>query len=172
MRGFWCLVVILVHTPAMYQNTIQDMIGSFAYIGVTFFFMTSGYGLKLGVQKNPESISFFWRKRLPKLLIPYYLISLFSCVVKLYEGEKVNWLRLPLVSGWVAWLLICYFMFWLLYRFNVFGQYKDYAISASQCPDWLPTPAWDRKYACPSPQCSSRLLHHAGYAGRVCHRFH
>ena len=39
LRGFWCMVVILVHTPVMYQNRIQDMIGSFAYIGVTFFFM-------------------------------------------------------------------------------------------------------------------------------------
>lgn len=47
LRGFWCLIVILVHIPAAYQNRIQDMIGSFAYIGVTFYFMTSAYGLKM-----------------------------------------------------------------------------------------------------------------------------
>ena len=41
MRGFWCVIVILVHIPAAYQNRLQDMLGSFAYIGVTFFFMTS-----------------------------------------------------------------------------------------------------------------------------------
>ena len=48
MRGFWCLIVILVHIPVPYQNRIQNMLGSFAYIGVTFFFMTSAYGLRLG----------------------------------------------------------------------------------------------------------------------------
>lgn len=45
LRGFWCIIVVLVHVPEAYQNGIQDMLGSFAYIGVTFFFMTSAYGL-------------------------------------------------------------------------------------------------------------------------------
>lgn len=31
MRGFWCIIVILVHIPAVYQNRIQDLMGSFAY---------------------------------------------------------------------------------------------------------------------------------------------
>ncbi len=52
MRGFWCIIVILVHIPAVYQNRIQDLMGSFAYIGVTFFFMTSAYGLKVGAKKE------------------------------------------------------------------------------------------------------------------------
>lgn len=51
MRGFWCIIVILVHIPAVYQNRIQDLMGSFAYIGVTFFFMTSAYGLKVGAKR-------------------------------------------------------------------------------------------------------------------------
>lgn len=37
MRGFWCIIILLVHIPSEYQNSIQDAIGSFAYIGVTFF---------------------------------------------------------------------------------------------------------------------------------------
>ena len=37
LRGFWCIVIAFVHVPASFQNQIQDMIGSFAYIGVTFF---------------------------------------------------------------------------------------------------------------------------------------
>lgn len=32
LRGFWCLIVVLVHVPGAYQNRIQDIIGSFAYI--------------------------------------------------------------------------------------------------------------------------------------------
>lgn len=76
IRGFWCLVVILVHIPQDYQNKIQDMIGSFAYIGVTFFFMTSAYGLSIAADKKPDSISRFWRTRLPKLIIPNWLINI------------------------------------------------------------------------------------------------
>lgn len=30
MRGFWCIIVILVHIPAVYQNRIQDLMGSLA----------------------------------------------------------------------------------------------------------------------------------------------
>ena len=25
LRGFWCIVVVLVHVPVMYQNRVQDM---------------------------------------------------------------------------------------------------------------------------------------------------
>lgn len=37
LKGFWCIIVVLVHVPVAYQNRIQDILGSFAYVGVTFF---------------------------------------------------------------------------------------------------------------------------------------
>lgn len=87
MRGFWCIIVILVHIPAVYQNRIQDLMGSFAYIGVTFFFMTSAYGLKVGAKKNPDSTKVFWRRRLPKLLIPMFLVNVLTMVMHLVDME-------------------------------------------------------------------------------------
>ena len=54
MRGFWSLIVLIVHVPSLYHNTIQDVLGSFAYIGVSFFFMTSSYGLTVAVQKKSK----------------------------------------------------------------------------------------------------------------------
>lgn len=126
LRGFWCLVIILVHIPVAYQNTIQDMIGSFAYIGVTFFFMTSGYGLKKMFERNPKSIRLFWRKRLPKLVIPCLTVNLFSILV-LPTIKKNIILRFININGWVQWLLICYFVFWLSYRFMK-EKYRDIII--------------------------------------------
>ena len=41
MRAFCCIIVVMVHIPAMYQNKLQDAVGSFGYIAVSFFFMTS-----------------------------------------------------------------------------------------------------------------------------------
>jgi len=77
MRGLWCIIVVMVHVPALYQNTVQDLVGSFAYIGVTFFFMTSSYGLSLQFRRNAQPNRSFWKKRLPTLLVPQLVTNLF-----------------------------------------------------------------------------------------------
>lgn len=117
MRGFWCLIVILVHIPAAYQNPIQDMIGSFAYIGVTFFFMTFAYGLSLAQKKNPNSINCFWRRRLPKLLIPCFVVNLIGLLLNVIARQPISLIDLVKINGWVQWLLVCYFVFWLCHKF-------------------------------------------------------
>lgn len=115
MRGFWCLVIILVHVPAAYQNRIQDMIGSFAYIGVTFFFMTSAYGLTLTNERKPETLRIFWRKRLPKLLITNWVVNfLFYFVYLFVFDNKMSIRALFGVNGWVEWIIGCYFIFWIM----------------------------------------------------------
>ncbi len=129
MRGFWCLVIILVHIPPYYQNRIQDIIGSFAYIGVTFFFMTSGYGLKLGAMKKPRAMQGFWKKRLPKLLIPYLIVIAVYFMIMISDRETIDWYILYSVGGWVLWLLVCYLIFGLAYSSKLLGAYKDLAVS-------------------------------------------
>ena len=121
MRGFWCLIVILVHIPVPYQNRIQDMLGSFAYIGVTFFFMTSAYGLRLGIKKDPDSIRHFWRIRLPKLLTPMFLVNIVSLMFHMIEGKGLSLITLININGWVQWLLVCYLIFWAVNRFVSIG---------------------------------------------------
>ncbi len=114
MRGFWCIIVILVHIPAAYTNRIQDMIGSFAYIGVTFFFMTSAYGLTLSISDKPEKIRTFWRKRLPKLLITgWFLNLLFFFVNRLVNIGDSSAIEIININKWVLWLIVCYFFFWI-----------------------------------------------------------
>lgn len=127
MRGFWCLIVVLVHVPAGYQNRLQDMIGSFAYVGVTFFFMTSAYGLRLAAEKRPESIRYFWRHRLPKLLVPCVLANAVRMAAYAAGGSRVSPWMLVRIGGWVRWLLVCYLIFWLCYRF-LSEKYRDWAV--------------------------------------------
>lgn len=117
LRGFWCLIIVLVHVPAAYQNPLQDMLGSFGYVGVTFFFMTSAYGLRLAATKRPETLGCFWRNRLPKLLVPCVLSNVVHMAVYAAMGSLVSPLMLLTVGGWVRWLLVCYLLFWLSYRF-------------------------------------------------------
>ena len=113
MRGLWCLIVVLVHIPVAYQNSIQDMLGSFAYIGVSFFFMTSGFGLMLGVEKNgTEKLNVFWKRRLPKLLIPMAITNVLTMVMTFAETGKLDWLQLIGITGFVRQLLLFYLVFW------------------------------------------------------------
>lgn len=112
MRGFWCLIVVLVHIPAAYQNRAQDMLGSFAYVGVTFFFLTSACGLRLAAVKRPESLKGFWRNRLPKLLVPCLLTNAIGMALRALCGGGIELRMLVWINGWVCWLLVCYFIFW------------------------------------------------------------
>lgn len=116
MRGFWCLIVILVHVPIAYQNKIQDKLGSFAYIGVTFFFMTSAYGLSLTMKNSAESIQKFWRKRLPKLIVPCLIVNLFGVMVGIIKGTELTIWSILSINTWVQWLLICYLIFWISHK--------------------------------------------------------
>ena len=114
MRGFWCLVIALVHVPQMYGNRIQDLIGSFAYIGVTFFFMTSGFGLTIVQDINHKNIKFFWRKRLPKIIIVSWINNAFFCIINhVFFRKPIHIFEVIALDLWVIWLLTCYFYFWL-----------------------------------------------------------
>lgn len=118
LRGFWCIIVVLVHIPAAYQNRIQDMIGSFAYIGVTFFFMTSAYGLKYSMMNKEGYMEHFWKRRLPEILIPALIANAFVITAQAI-GKGVSNLSLVNfinINNWVKVLLLYYAAFWLIYH--------------------------------------------------------
>lgn len=115
LKGLFCILVVLVHTPESWQNQIQDAMGSFAYIGVTFFFMTSAYGLKWGVLHKKNYLKRFWIKRLSTLLIPAFLCNLvqmacFWVISKPYEIRS-----LISINEFVKVLLIFNAIFWIIY---------------------------------------------------------
>lgn len=112
LRGFWCIVIILVHVPYSYQNLIQDMIGSFAYIGVSFFFMTSAFGLSLGYKNNKKETHDFWLNRLKKILFPCFFVNIISMFLLIMQGEKISVNNLLVLNSWVQWLLFCYLIFY------------------------------------------------------------
>lgn len=78
LKSICCIVVVMVHFPPLFQNPMQDFIGSFAYVCVTLFFMISSYGMELSVEKKPDYLRHFWRNRLVSLLIPCAFVNLFA----------------------------------------------------------------------------------------------
>ena len=129
LRGLWCIVVLLVHVPADYQNPIQDAIGSFAYIGVTFFFMTSAFGLKYSIDHKKDYMKGFWLRRLPAILIPALIANAFHVVMKAVAGTEITALSFLNIDGWVKVLLLFYVLFWVVYgllpKFTRGGYWQD-----------------------------------------------
>lgn len=116
LRGVFCIVVVLVHVPANYQNIVQDMIGSFAYVGVTYYFMVSAYGLKYSCAKKEKYLQLFWIKRIPKLLVPVFLINFVFIFSEALKGNNIlNLKSIFHINDWVAVLLLFYLTFWLVY---------------------------------------------------------
>lgn len=118
LRGFWCIIVVLVHIPAAYQNRLQDMIGSFAYIGVTFFFMTSAYGLKYNMMHKEGYMEHFWRRRLPAILLPALIANAFVVVMQAIDSDfrELSFIDFANINAWVKVLLLYYVVFWLIYH--------------------------------------------------------
>ncbi len=110
LRGLFCIIVILVHVPVEYQNRIQDMMGSFAYIGVTFFFMTSAYGLQYGVMHKERYLHRFWLRRLSALLLPAVIAN----AIRMAAEGQASLAALLSIDGWVRVLLLFYFVFWVV----------------------------------------------------------
>ena len=118
LRGFWSIIVVLVHIPAAYQNRLQDMIGSFAYIGVTFFFMTSAYGLKYSMMHKEGYMEQFWRRRLPAILLPALIANAFVVVMQAIDSDfrELSFIDFVNINAWVKVLLLYYVAFWLIYH--------------------------------------------------------
>ena len=127
LKGLSCIIVVLVHIPSGYQNRIQDMIGSFAYIGVTFFFMSSAYGLKYGIKNKKNYLKHFWRRRLPALLIPALMCNIVNVIFLIATEQKVQLVAFLNIDAWVRVLLLFYLFFWLMhylsYKLGVPGGY-------------------------------------------------
>ncbi len=82
LKGLCCVIVVFVHVPDGFNNTVQDLIGSFAYICVTIFFMLSAYGLRYSFENKEGYSKTFFKNRVLILLVPYII----SCLLKVVCG--------------------------------------------------------------------------------------
>lgn len=113
LKGLCCLIVIYVHVRPERGNALQDAIGSFAYVAVTFFFLVSAYGMMAGVERKKNYLNSFWRNRLVSLLIPCLLINIVDYVLnRLVTGEasvtflyQINGYVLVILQ-WCIWFYI------------------------------------------------------------------
>lgn len=126
IKGIAILAVIWAHVGAEYGiQGIQFIAG----VGVSLFLICSGYGLECSYRKN--GLEAFWRKRVLKVFVPYWIVVIIS---NLFHGTglsvKDNILDLfciKLSNGYhwfVQYILICYIIFVIIKMAREKSQYR------------------------------------------------
>ncbi len=133
--GF-CAVGIMLHHMSQtiyFANEDPGILLFMVDIGVCFvgmFFFFSGYGLYSSLRDKPDYLKNFLKKRLPAILIPFYLCN-FVFILGSYiggyrfeEGEL-----LPYLTGWILmnsqmWYIVEIFILYLLF-YAVFSLIKN-----------------------------------------------
>lgn len=124
IKGLCCILVILVHIPREYSTRLQDIVGSFAYIAVTTFFLLSGYGLTVN-KKRKGYVEHFWRNRLVALFIPMLLVNLLKVSVHITRGACISIAdNLLSIDGFVLMILLCYSVFYFVFGLELIKNHK------------------------------------------------
>ena len=105
LKGICCIVVILIHVPAVHGNGIQRLIGCFAYVCVTIFFMISAYGMMKSNEKGNGYLKSFWRNRLVSLFIPCVFVNCTSLVLGYIDKGVFSYHALLYLNDYVKVLL-------------------------------------------------------------------
>ena len=134
LKGVFALAVLLHHLCAYLSVEFRSLI-AFQYVGfisIGAFFFISGYGLICRADENPHYLRGFFRGRVLTVLLPYYVINVFYCLINCVGQNLHTALRYILRSllGLHLWyvpvILLLYGMFYLAFRFLP----KQYALPA------------------------------------------
>lgn len=102
LRGFAAIGVILHHISQEQPFQEAHELGLFVNIGYLFvaiFFFCSGYGLLKSYDSKPDYLNSFLRKRMPTLLVPFYVSSILYAVFRALMGEHMP------IGKWITGLL-------------------------------------------------------------------
>lgn len=145
VQGLAALGIVLHHLVQKLPNEDLTGIKFFENMGVVFvgiFFFFSGYGLLLSVNTKDNYLRGFLKKRMPILLLPFFLSSWMYIIVRMMTGETIGHMRLlelittyrlPNVNAWyVTELFFLYLVFYLSYRF-IKNRNLAYAVNGIFC---------------------------------------
>lgn len=114
LKGICSIIVIFVHVPENYGNVLQDALGSFAFVGVTGFFMISAYGMQYSLSKNRKYLSTFPINRLSALLIPNIVVNIIFFVALYVIASITKWEWIYTLNHYVTILLEYCLLFYIV----------------------------------------------------------
>ncbi len=129
MRGFAAIGVILHHIS---QEEVFQSAGELSifvtagYMYVSLFFFMSGYGLLKNLDTRPDYLNGFLKRRLPVIVIPFYVSIIFYGIYNIISGnhlEPLQWVANIIgitQMNEYAWypiiLTILYIAFYLIFK--------------------------------------------------------
>jgi peptidoglycan/LPS O-acetylase OafA/YrhL len=135
MKAIMCIIVVMVHFPQVYQNKVQDMIGSFGYICVTLFFLFSAYGLMYGLHNKNDYLKTFIRNRFASLLIPYLIVNIISTIINQEWNNGIKQTMFSLLGlniNFVTLILFFYLVFYGICKIIKDNRVRYYILTI--CP--------------------------------------
>lgn len=93
VRGLAALLIIFHHIsqrPA-FQDVTKELFffNNIGYLFVTIFFFSSGYGLTVSAKSKPNYLKTFVTKRLPKILIPFFVTNILFAIYNGINGMNI-----------------------------------------------------------------------------------
>lgn len=147
LQGFAAMGVILHHVTQIvtqYGRYNKGLINVMVDAGVFFtalFFFCSGYGLVTSLLQKEDYLNGFLKKRLPTVVVPFYVCNLLFVLVSLIAGARPKPLELVLyLSGLVMlndqmWfiveLAVLYVIFYLCFRKQKEGSLALWKMAAT-----------------------------------------
>lgn len=145
LQGFAAIGVMLHHlsqSVTQYNAVYKGLINFMSEVGIYFtgiFFFFSGYGLYTSFLKKEGYLDNFLRKRLPTVLIPFYVVNTVFFVVSILLGKEMSVPEaflyvtgLILLNGnmwYIVEIIFLYIAFYLIFK-RVKKQGTGFALMA------------------------------------------
>ena len=134
IQAFSSIAIILHHLTqqiTVYGQRPKGPVTLFNYIGYLFtavFFFFSGYGLIFSVGSKPDYLKTFLRRRLPSVLVPFWIINTFGVILTcIFSSRKLSAVEIvsditgiTLINGngwFIIEIVLLYLIFFVLFRF-------------------------------------------------------
>lgn len=130
LLGFGAIGIMLHHmSQTLDRRGDVGMLAFMMDVGVCFvglYFFFSGYGLYVSLRDKPNYLKSFFRKRMPSILIPFYLCNFTFIACAALCGERFEKMEMvSYLTGWVLlntqmWYVVemffLYLLFYLVFR--------------------------------------------------------
>ena len=124
-RGFFAIVIVLHHLALQGGNGyIWPLFAHTGWLAVAVFFFFSGYGLQKKYLTDQTYSCYFLRNRLPTILVPFLLATLFYVGLSLMGGAQysISKVLLSFVNGRpllpYSWHIINIVVFYCFFNFT------------------------------------------------------
>jgi peptidoglycan/LPS O-acetylase OafA/YrhL len=126
LRALFAVIIVFVHVPDVFGNYLQDAIGSFAGVGVAFFFMMSSLGCCNKYMKESPKHFFitFWPKRVVSLFLPNLLINFAYCIFSLCMGHGFNGAYLLKFNYYLYAISVLYLLLFIFFALDTLFKRK------------------------------------------------